>query len=727
MNKSFSNFVDGIFILLLVVCPLHCIVSSFGLAVNIPILSLFTALFVFVFGLFTATKEKKSEYALSMGIMAVIFVITVALFSGVLLAELDYAVNTIAYKYSSYINGIGTVDFSSDTATDATALFVAVSAVLSGFLTVFIMRMRFLFPAVTLSVISVVPCFILVNTLPELLPLLVLFATLFTLFISAQLHRVNAVHSGAISLVVAVLVAVLVAGVLHFVPQESYKRDDWQNKLLTFIEEVTGLKDKAEDDKIIDSVEKEIDLSAQGPQKLKGKKVMTVTTPHTGTLYLKGVAYANYGNNTWSILDESVAQSFPQGYNSFVMTDNQNGRDIMLDISTNNKESILYTPYYLDGLNVYGNRWCDVFIENALQTTDYMVYYSPFNVDDPLNGVDEEMLAVYGRRPDIDNCSIIDNSDNAMYKSFVYKNYLALPDNVKQDMQALIKKEGLANIQQSEKVYAVQNYIRNSAVYSLKTKKVPKDKDIALWFLKESETGYCVHFATSATVMLRAMGIPARYVTGYVKTVRAGAVTPVTTDNAHAWVEYFDEEKGWVPLEVTPSDFNPGGNDIESSTEELATTATEPPTKATQPEATEPPASTENATEASSEEAEEALAINPSAVFAVTGVLLLLAVVALLVRRLILLMVLKHSLAKGTHNNRARCAYRYLLKLEKHAQLPVSSEVVAIANKARFGEGEISDKELEAVLQFVKIRKALLKETESKTKKLYYKFILALA
>ena len=70
---------------------------------------------------------------------------------------------------------------------------------------------------------------------------------------------------------------------------------------------------------------------------------------------------------------------------------------------------------------------------------------------------------------------------------------------------------------------------------------MPSGKDFATWFLNESDTGYCVHFATAGTLMLRALGIPARYVTGYYATAYANQTVTVTTDNAHAWVEYYSD------------------------------------------------------------------------------------------------------------------------------------------------------------------------------------------
>lgn len=43
----------------------------------------------------------------------------------------------------------------------------------------------------------------------------------------------------------------------------------------------------------------------------------------------------------------------------------------------------------------------------------------------------------------------------------------------------------------------------------------PKDRDFAEYFLFQNQKGFCVHYATAATLMYRICGIPARYVTGY--------------------------------------------------------------------------------------------------------------------------------------------------------------------------------------------------------------------
>ncbi len=83
-------------------------------------------------------------------------------------------------------------------------------------------------------------------------------------------------------------------------------------------------------------------------------------------------------------------------------------------------------------------------------------------------------------------------------------------------------------------------------------------------FLFESKRGYCEHYASSFTVLMRLAGIPARIVTGY----QGGEINPIDNymtvrqSDAHAWSEVFLAKKGW--LRIDPTAAIPPGN-IENS------------------------------------------------------------------------------------------------------------------------------------------------------------------
>ncbi len=78
-------------------------------------------------------------------------------------------------------------------------------------------------------------------------------------------------------------------------------------------------------------------------------------------------------------------------------------------------------------------------------------------------------------------------------------------------------------------------------------------------FLRNTKEGYCVQFASAVTLILRELGVPARYVEGYIgdeleKISRDDFVYGgyVRDYNAHAWVEVWFDGVGWIQYEATP-------------------------------------------------------------------------------------------------------------------------------------------------------------------------------
>ncbi|HJV22862.1 MAG TPA: transglutaminase domain-containing protein [Holophagaceae bacterium] len=75
-------------------------------------------------------------------------------------------------------------------------------------------------------------------------------------------------------------------------------------------------------------------------------------------------------------------------------------------------------------------------------------------------------------------------------------------------------------------------------------------------FLERTRAGHCEYFASSLALMLRARGVPARVVNGYRlgPWVEQGGYFLVTEEQAHAWVEWWDEAAGrWRAEDATPS------------------------------------------------------------------------------------------------------------------------------------------------------------------------------
>jgi len=106
-----------------------------------------------------------------------------------------------------------------------------------------------------------------------------------------------------------------------------------------------------------------------------------------------------------------------------------------------------------------------------------------------------------------------------------------------------------------DKAIVIERYLRENYAYDQTVKEPPADRDGVDYCLFESRRGYCSHFASSMVVLCRAVGVPARVVTGYT----SGEYDPdadmyvVLESNAHAWVEVFFPGYGWVEFEPSPS------------------------------------------------------------------------------------------------------------------------------------------------------------------------------
>lgn len=68
----------------------------------------------------------------------------------------------------------------------------------------------------------------------------------------------------------------------------------------------------------------------------------------------------------------------------------------------------------------------------------------------------------------------------------------------------------------------------------------------------QHKRGVCQDFAHLQVGCLRSMGIPAKYVSGYIETLpKPGEVKLVGADATHAWVAYFCPDEGWVEFDPT--------------------------------------------------------------------------------------------------------------------------------------------------------------------------------
>lgn len=157
------------------------------------------------------------------------------------------------------------------------------------------------------------------------------------------------------------------------------------------------------------------------------------------------------------------------------------------------------------------------------------------------------------------------------YEKYVKENYLEVPEGMKQVERVAeevrnrkqnyfsIEGKKSVNFERLNRAYQVAAWMRENTSYSLELPELPKGSDPVEYFLGTSRQGYCMHYASASVMILRKLGVPARYVSGYVvgnywqdgTTMKFEAV--VKDSDAHAWVEIYLEGFGWIPVEVTAS------------------------------------------------------------------------------------------------------------------------------------------------------------------------------
>lgn len=130
----------------------------------------------------------------------------------------------------------------------------------------------------------------------------------------------------------------------------------------------------------------------------------------------------------------------------------------------------------------------------------------------------------------------------------------ALPEDLDPRIRALADRVAGESATSAQKIAAVQRYFVDNYQYDFGIN-IPADTDPLTYFLLERPPAHCEYFASGAAVLLRSVGVPCRYVTGFVAAERNdyGDYWVARNRDAHAWVEAYDNERGWIVVEATPA------------------------------------------------------------------------------------------------------------------------------------------------------------------------------
>lgn len=146
------------------------------------------------------------------------------------------------------------------------------------------------------------------------------------------------------------------------------------------------------------------------------------------------------------------------------------------------------------------------------------------------------------------------------YPEVIKAKDLQLPAGLPERVKELAKELTVNSSDPYQKAVDIEQYLRLQGGYLYEQQDIPyvsEDQDFVDQFLFETKKGYCDHFSSSMVVLLRAAGVPARYVKGFstgdVKHSTDGLLeVTVRNKNAHSWAEVYFEGYGWVAFEPTP-------------------------------------------------------------------------------------------------------------------------------------------------------------------------------
>ncbi|MBQ9233202.1 MAG: transglutaminase domain-containing protein [Lachnospiraceae bacterium] len=335
----------------------------------------------------------------------------------------------------------------------------------------------------------------------------------------------------------------------------------------------------------------------------KQNKYKEVTMAAVGVFLTDGWAgFFNFGQ------DKGGMNSGKLGTVSSIKLDYQT--DIMIKMTPYSFDTIYLKHFVGESYNPYENYWTSIRYfedeEDALELTSPEAEALKKNYED--GGVNSAMGIIGIRNVDGDRNGIYEPyymGEIADYNDVGYINEVFYPrlngnetivDSSLYDgepyteMDLYVPDENIEAIEEfiqnfdytgsDEEIIAnLVNYYQDNIPYTIKPGKTPRKKDFVNYFLSENKKGYCAHYASAATLILRYLGIPTRYVEGYAVSyyqlsdaelvegkdfsdyydgyseLGETAVLQInaTDADAHAWIEVYSKDKGWYLVDVTPS------------------------------------------------------------------------------------------------------------------------------------------------------------------------------
>jgi transglutaminase-like putative cysteine protease len=244
--------------------------------------------------------------------------------------------------------------------------------------------------------------------------------------------------------------------------------------------------------------------------------------------------------------------------------------------------STLFVPQRLRDLALgpdmvaYFNASSELFITRDLENGDhYTIRYEPYVAGDARTDTLAAKLAADG----------LDASPE------LPEEYTKLPNHLQPDGAIAGFAREIAGQETSpyRQAQALMRYLKANYTYSTDVPDAPENQDFAAHFLFDQPEGYCTYFATAMTVLARSLGLPARYVEGFLADPDGASSVTLTGMNAHAWTEIHIAGLGWVIFDATAADGEGGEQEGDQPPDGRQSPPSPSPSPSPSPEPSEQP------------------------------------------------------------------------------------------------------------------------------------------
>ena len=279
------------------------------------------------------------------------------------------------------------------------------------------------------------------------------------------------------------------------------------------------------------------------------------------TIYLKGYTGTNYQSSGWYPTAHDLTYLEDEREYDFGNNARMQVKEVEIDPRFD------YRPYFSATTDI---------VHSESDYNTYQITYKPvLSTADYMEPKEDELLIL---------------SD---YYDYVYDSCLTVPEDLKPVLDEIIEEidpieSDNINEYRLNCTTAIYSYFLQNYSYTMAPGRTAYKRDFVEYFLTHQKRGYCAHFASATALLLREMGIPARYCEGYcipITLIYDDAIltennfdewysgnqdvdlksvleVPVNDSYAHAWVEVYLDGYGFVPIEATIPSFDEEDNDL---------------------------------------------------------------------------------------------------------------------------------------------------------------------